>query len=204
MPADAASADFQAWRASRPLDAGYVVVQADRTIARSMRKVRDLVERLGRPAILLPVCRCHGDDEAMFAPIADPWVSAGAWPHPLLLAEIIAHADLVIATSLHACITGLSYGVPTVRVPHSRDRKFDMLAGFEGLARIDRRRDVERVMTRGRGVDVKVAGHQQTSTGVSPARNRLIIVGSLVSDSALTVAPLAVRNVLEACLVPWR
>src|SRR5215510_1528182 len=42
----------------------------------------------------------------------------------------------------------------------------------------------------------------RSQTFVSPARNRLIMVGSLVSDSALTVAPCASRNGSSTCAEP--
>lgn len=156
----APSAEYSKWRAARPLDGGYVVVQADHTIARSLRRVEDLIEQIGRPAVLLPICRCHGDDEALFDSSHNKWAGAGGWLHPLLITEIIANAEMVVATSLHACITGLSYGVPTLRLPHSRDRKFELLSGFEGIGRFDRRYEVLRLLKRGKGIDLKVAAHQ--------------------------------------------
>jgi hypothetical protein len=64
----------------------------------------------------------------------------------------------VIASSLHACITGLSYGVPAVRVPglNATDRKFEMLDEFEGVALIDNAEALGALVHRGRKIEPRV------------------------------------------------
>ena len=96
----------------------------------------DLPDRLPSLSVLLPVCRCHGDDSNGLPPLPSGRTVRSEWPAPRLLAEIIGRSAAVVASSLHACITAISYGVPVVRVPsfNAADRKFEILDGFEGVA----------------------------------------------------------------------
>ncbi len=65
-------------------------------------------------------------------------IASREWLSPKLIGEILGRSELVVASSLHACITGVSYGVPVVRVPgsNSSDQKFKLLNKFQGVANI--------------------------------------------------------------------
>lgn len=146
------SPEFVAWRASHDIRGRYVVLQADRRFDRSRPAIGSLIASMGvETAVLLPVCRCHGDASDGLPPLPCGRTARSAWPSPRLLSEIIGRSAAVVASSLHACITAISYGVPVVRVPsfNAADRKFEMLEGFDGVACIERPDAVAAVLGRG-------------------------------------------------------
>ena len=148
------SVDYVAWCEARQVHGRYVVVQADTRIGPSRPAIDALVASLGvETVVLLPVCRCHGDDSDGLPPFPCRHTARSEWPPPRLLSEIIGRSAAVVASSLHACITAIAYGVPVVRVPsfNVSDRKFEMLDGFEGVAGIDRPDASAAVLRRGRG-----------------------------------------------------
>ena len=148
--------DFLAWRESLDVRGPYVVVQADRRLGPSRPAIDDVVARLGvDTAVLLPVCRCHGDESAGLPPLPCGHTARSEWPTPRLLSEIIGRSTAVVASSLHACITAITYGVPVVRVAsfNAADRKFEMLDGFDGVARIDDPEAVAAVLGRPRSLE---------------------------------------------------
>lgn len=151
---------FTRWRAAVGLAGRFAVVQADTGLAPWWESIESLLAGIGfDTVVLLPVCRCHGDDAGRLPPGQRLRCLPSAWPEPRLLAEIIGRSSWVIASSLHACITAVSYGVPVVRVPsfNAADRKFSLLAGFTGIAGIDQPEAVARLVTRGRAADPLVA-----------------------------------------------
>ena len=158
-PLGAETASYEAWRRSLGLSGRYVVVQADpRFHAHRAAIDQALSEVQAETVVYLPVCRCHGDDSAGLAPPAGRGVHASGWPDPRLLSEIIGRSDFLIASSLHACITALAYGVPAARVPsfNAADRKFELLEGFAGVAAIDDPGSLARLARRGRQVEDQV------------------------------------------------
>ena len=167
-PLERESPDFVAWRESLGVRGPYVVVQADQRIGTSRPTIDALVASLGvQTAVLLPVCHCHGDSSDGLPPLPCGRTVFSAWPEPRLLSEIIGRSTAVVASSLHACITAISYGVPVVRVPsfNVADRKFEMLDGFEGVAGIDRPDVAASVLGRGRGGEARArawAGELET------------------------------------------
>lgn len=157
-PLDRESPEFVAWRETLDVRGRYVVVQADQRLGPSRSAIDAVVASLGaQTAVLLPVCRCHGDDSDGLPPLPCGRTVRSGWPAPKLLSEIIGRSTAVVASSLHACITAISYGVPIVRVPsfNAADRKFEMLDGFDGVAQIDRPDAVAAVLGRGRGVEAR-------------------------------------------------
>lgn len=161
-PLTAETADYGAWREAHDVRGPYVVVQADTRLGPSRPAIDALVASLGvQTAVLLPVCRCHGDDSAGLPPLPCGRTVRDGWPAPRLLSEIIGRSTAVVASSLHACITAISYGVPVVRVPsfNVADRKFEMLDGFDGVAFIDRPDAVAAVLGRGRGVEARARAY---------------------------------------------
>ncbi|HVR89776.1 MAG TPA: polysaccharide pyruvyl transferase family protein [Novosphingobium sp.] len=148
------------WRAEQGLDGGYVVVQADRRIARHLDILAELQRRLGSRMVVLPVCRCHGDRAEGFPALDCDTDRVGGWPSPHRIREIIAGADLVVASSLHAAITAVSYGVRVARVTYPYERKFELLDGFAGVAKLDDTADFERLLARSNGIEPKLREHQ--------------------------------------------
>jgi hypothetical protein len=153
-PLDRESPDFVTWRESLNVRGPYVVVQADQRIGPSWPAIDAMVASLGvQTTVLLPVCRCHGDESDGLPPLPTVHTARSEWPAPRLLSEIIGRSTAVVASSLHACITAISYGVPVVRVPsfNVADRKFEMLDSFASVAGIDRPDAVAAVLRRRRG-----------------------------------------------------
>ena len=150
------------WRAQIDLKGPYMVVQADRRIARFRDVLAGLQERLGLRIVVLPVCYCHGDRAEGFPALPGDADRLGGWPAPHRIREIIAGAELVVATSLHACITALAYGVRVARVSYPYERKFEQLESFSGIARLDDPADLERLLARGNGIEERVLDHQET------------------------------------------
>jgi SAM-dependent methyltransferase len=151
-PLAAETVAFARWRATVGLAGRFAVVQADAGLAPQWESIESLLAGLGFDAVvLLPVCRCHGDAVARLPPARRLRCIPSEWPAPRLLAEIIGRASWVVASSLHACITAASYGVPVVRVPsfNAADRKFALLEGLAGVADIDRPEAVARLVARG-------------------------------------------------------
>jgi hypothetical protein len=111
--------------------------------------------------VVLPICLCHGDSGDIVPDMAAQTLRVRDWPHPLLIAEIIGRADFLFASSLHACITALAYGVPAARADHYADEKFGLLADFEGVVGIGDRGGLERLAARGRQVEAKARDSAQ-------------------------------------------
>jgi hypothetical protein len=161
-PLDRESPDFVAWREALDVRGPYVVVQADQRLGPSRPAIDALFASLGvQTAVLLPVCRCHGDDSDGLPPLPCGRTVRAGWPAPKILSEIIGRSTAVVASSLHACITAISYGVPVVRAPsfNVADRKFEMLDGFDGVAHIDHPAAAATVLGRGRGVEARARAY---------------------------------------------
>ena len=157
-PLERESPDFVAWRESLRIHGSYVVVQADPRFVSRGAAIDAVVTGLGvETVVLLPVCRCHGDESHGLQATSGGHTARSEWPAPKLLSEIIGRAEAVVASSLHACITAISYGVPAVRVPsfNARDRKFAMLEEFEGVATIDEPARVAAVLARGKKLEAR-------------------------------------------------
>jgi lipopolysaccharide transport system ATP-binding protein len=183
-PLGAESPAFAAWRASLGLEGRFAIVQASPAMPGHRAAIEAQLDAAGLDqAVILPVCRCHGDDAALFPPLTAGRRFRGEWLDPLLIREIIARADLLFASSLHACITALSYGVPVVRAVGSADPKFAILDGFDGVARIGDAAALARIAGRGRQIEPRVAAHG----------DRLDLYWDEVADAARDPSPGAAR-----------
>ena len=154
------SAEFQKWRGRLGVQGKYVVLQGSAAVARCQEKIQTVRESLrGVPAVVVPICWCHGDRADHF----EHWPATAAfhndWLPPLLITEILGRAEFVFASSMHACITALSYGVPAVRISSSSDRKFQALSHFEGLADLNDSQKVCRLFERDRHPEMTVQNH---------------------------------------------
>ncbi|MEO7384860.1 MAG: polysaccharide pyruvyl transferase family protein, partial [Novosphingobium sp.] len=158
------STDLKQWRAGLGLDGPYIVVQADRRIAAHQKTLARIQQRLGARVVVLPVCYCHGDRAEGFPALPGDTDRNGSWPSPHLIRTIIAGASFVVATSLHAAITAVSYGVRVARVSYPYERKFEQLSAFEGIAMLDDEADLERLLARGNAVEARVHAFQTQLT----------------------------------------
>lgn len=139
------SAELARLRQALAAEGPYIIVQASSALAPFVRFVRDhtqqsigeLASLRGHRLVTLPVCLVHGDHGAVFDADLPSIGRLGSWPHPLLLAELIAHASAVVGVSLHLAITALAFGVPVFRPADSFGGKYAMLSAFEGVHRLD-------------------------------------------------------------------
>jgi lipopolysaccharide transport system ATP-binding protein len=156
-PFAAESSEFKSWRTALGLKGRYIVVQASKVLRRHGATVEWLMTEMGGiDAVLLPICWCHDDRAEAFPPLKGRILPSREWLHPALISEIIARSAFVLASSLHASITALSYGVPAALAPRSADRKYGMLDAFDGIAAIDKRPDLSGLVRRGRQVEQQV------------------------------------------------
>ncbi len=152
------SAQYSAWSEELNIEGPYIVVQADHSIAEQLSAIIKLVQDLDvKTVVLLPICRCHGDCSADFPSLSFDNVAKSLWLSPSLTCEVISHASLLVASSLHACITSISYGIPCVRTEsfNSYDRKFEILDGFENVCRLDEIDRIRSLFVRGKVIDSK-------------------------------------------------
>jgi len=162
-PLEKESAEFTNWRTMLGLDrkgleGKYVVIQANATVGKQLSAIESLIESMeNTTAVILPVCWCHGDRAEAFPEMKGRVFLSREWLGPKLISEIIARSELTVASSLHACITALSYGVPVARVPIAWGRnKFELLNEFEGIVPIDKREALSCLIQRGRQVEPQV------------------------------------------------
>ncbi len=150
------AADLNRWRAELGLEGPYIVVQADRRIAAYQNILARIQQQLGARIVVLPVCYCHGDRAEGFPALPNDTDRNGNWPSPHMIRTIIAGASLLVATSLHASITAISYGVRVARVSYPYERKFELLSGFEGIAMLDDEADLERLLARHNAIEPRL------------------------------------------------
>ncbi len=190
-PLERESTDYAGWRGSLGIDRPYIVIQANHAIGKYRSEIKAILRAMGDAAVvILPVCWWHGDRAEGFPAFAGSIVPCDAWLPPRLLAEIIGRAELVIASSLHACITGLCYGVPIVRArvgPIAGDRKYEILDGFASLSFIDDAAAVARGVRRERRIEPRVADYA----------DRLDAYWDQVADIALNPQPLHRERAME-------
>ena len=134
----APSAAYERWLTEWGLEGPYVIVQP----SPHLRGRRDEIATelaaaaaLGYLILELPISPVLGDEVGLLdlGPAVET-VRPARWPEPLLLAEIIAGADAIVARSLHASITALVSGVPVHRFRSDPDPKYRILDSLEGVA----------------------------------------------------------------------
>jgi hypothetical protein len=159
-PLDAESPEFTNWRTALGLHGRYIVVQAGQALWKHGAVLDWLMTSMGAiNAVILPVCWNRGDRAEEFPPVKGQAFLSREWLHPKLMSEIIARSEFVLASSLHASITALSYGVPAARAEVTADRKYELLDEFEGVVAIDRKPALSRLLDRGRRIEPRVIGH---------------------------------------------
>ena len=155
-PLEEESAEFIDWRTSLGLAGNYVVVQANAGVGHYRSTIESQAEVMGCAVVILPVCWCHGDRAEDFPALKGRAFLSREWLAPKLISEIIGRSEFVFASSLHACITALSYGVPGARAPIGSERKFELLDQFEGIVRIDEKKALSCLINRGHRTEPRV------------------------------------------------
>jgi polysaccharide pyruvyl transferase WcaK-like protein len=148
--------EYIAWCKNLKIEGPYIVVQADSFMMNYRDAIQKLLHDLAiTTVVILPVCRCHGDSSDNFhAFICDNLVRS-EWLSPLLTCEVISHAKFVLASSLHACITSICYGVTCIRVEsfNSSDQKFEILDNFENICRLEETDRIRHLFFGGKTID---------------------------------------------------
>jgi len=86
----------------------------------------------GLQFLSLPIGPALGDaDELLRTDV--PLLTLAHWPHPLVIAELIAGAQAVVGSSLHLAIVATACGVPVLRARQTEDAKYAVLDEFDGV-----------------------------------------------------------------------
>ncbi|WP_430442995.1 MAG: polysaccharide pyruvyl transferase family protein [Pseudomonas piscis] len=83
--------------------------------------------------LLLPIGPVLGDHESILGDDLPRAVTLPYWPSPLLLAEILGHAEGVIGHSYHLAITALAFGVPIFSSANLHLGKYSALLDYQGI-----------------------------------------------------------------------
>lgn len=83
--------------------------------------------------VLIPIGPVLDDDSALLSARLPQAICLPYWPQPLLLAEILSHAQALIGYSYHLAITGLAFGVPVFCLADLHQGKYTALADFPGI-----------------------------------------------------------------------
>jgi lipopolysaccharide transport system ATP-binding protein len=98
-----------------------------------LRFLRQDWDRLRDYTILaLPISPVLGEEATIVENELPSCIRLPAWPHPLLMAEIIRNAEAVAGHSYHLAITALTAGVP-VFSPAGLTGKYTAFAGIESI-----------------------------------------------------------------------
>ena len=131
------------------VDGGYVVVQP----AAHLEPCRAAVEAIcataaarGLAVVELPCGPCHHDTAGRLG-LSAPTVAIREWPEPLVVAELLAGAQAVVASSLHAGIVATSAGVPLFRPRAEHDSKYELVDLLPGVVRLPADDEAEEVAT---------------------------------------------------------
>ncbi|HEY8081080.1 MAG TPA: polysaccharide pyruvyl transferase family protein [Acidimicrobiales bacterium] len=150
--------------AANGVGGGYVVVQPSAIL----EDFRDAVEAIavaatarGLSVVELACGPCHHDRPGRLR-LSTPTTPIEPWPAPLVVAAMIAGAQGVVASSLHAGIIATSTGTPLFRpraAPGSKHEHLDLLPGVSALP--EDGSDVEPTTDFDRGVpSSQVTGHR--------------------------------------------
>jgi lipopolysaccharide transport system ATP-binding protein len=105
----------------------YVAVQSSATMQEHRALFRDLP---GLQTIALPVSPILGETSEH---LGEGYIRLATYPHPLLLAELIANAEAVVGHSYHLAITALTSGVPVFTPVDLNSGKFTALRSFDTM-----------------------------------------------------------------------
>jgi len=163
------SFEFRRLRDAAGLTEPYIVVQGVRTLGACQPFLKAHPDRLrGFRLLALPIGPVNSDDTAVLDPGLPGLLTLPSWPQPLLMAEIIRHAEAVIGPSYHLAITALTAGVPVFSPQDLSAGKYPGLAGFDTIYPLpEERSDPDWFFSR--------VGRTAVSPGVDAAVERLTI-----------------------------
>jgi hypothetical protein len=148
------SPELEAFRAATGIHGRYILVQASAW----MLAYAGLFSGIdGVQAVAMPISPVLTESADHFSDdfLKPPW-----WPHPLLLAELIAEADAVAGHSYHLAITALMTGVPVFTPVDLNVGKFTALRQFEGIQPLpETRAELQAALTRRKPPAVDVDRH---------------------------------------------
>ncbi len=125
------STEFTRLREVRGLDKPYIAVQSIRHLAPFVQFVKANRRQFENFRFLaLPIGPVLGDDDGAIADLPGV-VRLDAWPHPLLIAELIGRAEAVVGDSFHLCATAVAFGVPAFRRSNIWMGKYAALRRFD-------------------------------------------------------------------------
>jgi lipopolysaccharide transport system ATP-binding protein len=115
-------------RLNRP----YIIVQATEGLKAFCQLVRDQPQIFDTyQLVVLPIGPILGDDAQALSAELPGSICPPNWPDPLVIAELIGHAEAVVGTSLHLAITALAFGVPVFRPAENFRGKYATLLNFD-------------------------------------------------------------------------
>jgi hypothetical protein len=136
------SAELVRLLGSAGLTGPYIVVQAALGLEAFARFLQAQADRLeGLQIVALPIGPVLGDRATILPADLPGLVRLPAWPHPLLLAELIGHAEAVVGHSYHLAVTALSLGVPAFSLQGLSTGKYSALLGFDTIHQLEAHRE---------------------------------------------------------------
>lgn len=128
------SPELEEFRAATGINGPYILVQA----SSSMLEHAGLFSRIdGVQAVAMPISPVLTESAGHFG---NDFLKPRTWPHPLVLAELIAGAEAVAGHSYHLAITALMSGVPVFTPVDLNVGKFTALRQFDGIHRLPKDR----------------------------------------------------------------
>jgi hypothetical protein len=150
---DAPSDAFRAFLPDTGLTEPYLIVQASPFLLEHTQQIDRALRESGaaaRAVLELPISPAL-EDRVGLLELERPTVRPASWPHPLLLAEIVARSDAVLARSLHLSVVALASGVPVHRHRSALDLKYEPLGELPGVHFWEDRQDATGVLDAGLG-----------------------------------------------------
>lgn len=133
------SAEFSDLRERMGLTGRYIVVQAANCLDAFLHLVREHPQRFrDYHFLVLPIGPILGDHESIIGDALPGAIRLPFWPQPMLLAELIGHAEAVIGHSYHLAITALGFGVPVFSSADLQAGKYTSLSDFETIHALPR------------------------------------------------------------------
>ncbi len=140
----AMSAECAQLRAAAGLSGPYIVIQAAGGLDAFVRFFRREAAALQRFRVLaLPIGPVLGNRVELLGEGVPGLVELPSWPHPLLLAELLAEAEAVIGYSYHLAVTALATGVPVFTPQPLVEGKFSALSAFDTIHALTDAREPE-------------------------------------------------------------
>ncbi|WP_248796078.1 polysaccharide pyruvyl transferase family protein [Pseudomonas sp. MWU13-2105] len=123
------SAAFAELRQTFGLDAPYIVIQSIHVVEPFLQLFEQHPQALaGYRLLVMPIGPVLGDHHMVVSQRIPDTITLPFWPEPLLLAEILCHAQAVIGHSYHLSISALVFGVPVFSTADLSTGKYTALA----------------------------------------------------------------------------